>query len=59
MISQLLSVKSRDLTPSQVNTPLVLAALWVQLVSLKVDLSLDGVRRDERFKELMTRVGIP
>ena len=31
----------------------------LQLVSLKVDPSLDGVRSDPRFNQLMTAVGIP
>jgi TolB-like protein/lipoprotein NlpI len=31
----------------------------VQLVSLKVDPSLDGVREDQRFAELVNRVGLP
>lgn len=31
----------------------------VQLVSLKVDPSLDDVRHDQRFAELVTRVGLP
>jgi len=31
----------------------------LQLVSLKVDPSLDGLRTDVRFETLMTRVGIP
>ena len=31
----------------------------VQLVSLKVDPSLDGVREDQRFSELVNRVGLP
>lgn len=30
-----------------------------QLVSLKVDPSLDGVRQDQRFNELLNRVGLP
>ncbi len=31
----------------------------VQLVSLKVDPSLDGLREDRRFSELANRVGLP
>ena len=31
----------------------------VQLVSLKVDPSLDGLREDQRFSELVNRVGLP